>query len=221
MDSLRHRTFSGVIFDLDGTLIDSSVSLAKAWTQWGIEFRVGPDPSRNWNGMTSADIIRCLVPAEVADRAVARIEELEVNETSDVVALPGSLSALRALAGARVAVATSGTAAVASARLAAAGLPVPEVVVTAADVEHGKPAPDPFLVAARRLGVDPGECLVVEDAPAGVEAGKAAGCAVLALLTTSRPAELEAADAVIADLSAVTFAAGPDGVAVSTREDGV
>ena len=116
----------------------------------------------------------------------------------------------------RVAVATSGTRAVATARMAAAGLVRPRVVLTADDVEHGKPAPDLFLAAARQLGVDPAECLVVEDAPAGVAAARAAGAGVLGVLTTT-PADDLPADLVVPDLSHVTFLAEGGSVRMEPR----
>ena len=102
----------------------------------------------------------------------------------------------------------------ARARMAGAGLTAPEVLVTADQVRRGKPAPDPYLLAADRLGVDPARCLVVEDAPLGLEAARAAGCATLAVVTTT-PRGLLVADAVVDDLSEVTFEVGPEGVRVA------
>ena len=132
--------------------------------------------------------------------------------------LPGALDALAALgpsrdqvaswasgADYRCAIATSCTAPLAAARIAATGLPAPDVVVTASDVTRGKPHPEPFLLAAARLGVAPADCLAVEDAPGGLEAARAAGCSTLAVATTTVPADL-IADAVVENLAAVTFA---------------
>ncbi len=204
MDRLTGRRFAAVIFDLDGTLIDSHPAIARAWTTWLAEFEVTPDPAANVNGMTSEAIVRLIVPAHRVVEATARMEELEVFETEGIRALPGAREALQALPSDRVAVATSGTRAVATARLDAAGLTPPAVLLTADDVEHGKPAPDLFLAAARALGVDPADCLVVEDAPAGVRAARAAGARVLGVLTTT-PADDLPADLVVPDLSHVAF----------------
>jgi mannitol-1-/sugar-/sorbitol-6-phosphatase len=120
---------------------------------------------------------------------------------------------LASLAGASNAIATSCTVQLAEARIAAAQLLPPSVLVTADDVTHGKPHPEPFLEAARRLGVDPGRCLVVEDAPKGLEAAQAAGCFTLAVVTTT-PRELLDADAVVADLSEIRFDANHEGIRV-------
>ena len=204
MDRLTERRFAAVIFDLDGTLIDSHPAIARAWTTWLGEFEVAPDGSSNVNGMTSEAIIRLVLPEHRVGEGTDRIEELEVLETDGIEALPGAREALEAVPANRVAVATSGTRAVATARLDAAGLTAPRVLLTADDVRHGKPAPDLFLAAARALGVDPGECLVVEDAPAGVRAARAAGAGVLAVLTTSGVEDL-AADLAVPDLSHVRF----------------
>ena len=146
-----------------------------------------------------------------------RITDLEIADLHDVVVLPGAVEALASLACAKNAIATSCTVPLAHARIAAAQLVPPSVLVTADDVAHGKPHPDPFLEAARRLGVDPRRCLVVEDAPKGLEAARAAGCFTLAVVTTT-PREALDADAIVADLSEVRFEVDDDGVRVSLAE---
>ncbi|HIZ98183.1 MAG TPA: HAD-IA family hydrolase, partial [Candidatus Janibacter merdipullorum] len=148
--------------------------------------------------------------------AFARIEALETADVDDVVALPGVLAAVADLAGAPIAVATSATRGLAEVRLAAAGVEIDEVV-TIDDVERGKPHPDPFLLAAERLGVDPADCLVCEDAPSGVAAAKAAGCAVLAVTTTSEADALSGADLVVESLAEVSFTVTDGRVRVSER----
>ncbi|GAA4873189.1 HAD-IA family hydrolase [Serinicoccus chungangensis] len=132
------------------------------------------------------------------------------------MALPGALDALRAL-GDRAAVVTSADQALASARLRAAGLPEPAVLVCADDVARGKPDPEPYLEAAARLGVDPARCLVVEDSAAGLRSGRAAGAATLALLTTTPREQLGDADLVVPDLSWVRLGVDAEGAWVSTR----
>jgi mannitol-1-/sugar-/sorbitol-6-phosphatase len=127
--------------------------------------------------------------------------------------LPGAVEALAALPAGRAAVVTSCTRLLAHARIEAAGLVAPGVVVTASDVTHGKPDPEPFVLGARRLGADPARCLVVEDAPAGLQAGRAAGAATLAVVTTHPAGDLDA-DVVVPSLADVRFRTGPDGVRV-------
>ena len=124
--------------------------------------------------------------------------------------LPGAAHALAAVHDAKSAIATSCTVPLARARIAAAALVPPNVLVTADDVANGKPSPDPYLEAAARLGVDPADCLVVEDAPAGLTSARTAGCATLAVVTTTAAEKLEA-DAVVPDLSHVDFVVTGDG----------
>jgi sugar-phosphatase len=135
------------------------------------------------------------------------------------VVLPGAAEALASLVGSKNAIATSCTAPLARARIAAAQLVPPSILVTADDVARGKPAPDPFLEAARRLEVDPTRCLVVEDAPKGLEAAHAAGCFTLAVATTTPRDQLDA-DAIVDDLSHVRFDATPAGMLVRLAEVG-
>ena len=135
----------------------------------------------------------------------------------DIVVLPGAAEALASLVGAKNAIATSCTIPLARARIAAAQLVPPSILVTADDVARGKPAPDPFLEAARRLQVDPTRCLVVEDAPKGLEAAHAAGCFTLAVVTTTPRDQLDA-DAIVDDLSHVRFDATPTGIRVRSAE---
>ena len=146
-----------------------------------------------------------------------RITELEIADLHDVVVLPGTVEALASLATAKTAIATSCTVPLAEARIAAAELVPPSVLVTADDVVHGKPHPEPFLEAARRLGADPRRCLVVEDAPSGLEAARAAGCFTLAVVTTTAREALDA-DAIVSDLSEVRFQVDQDGVRVRLAE---
>ena len=148
-----------------------------------------------------------MLPSERQQAAIARINELELADVADIVVLPGAAEALKALVDAKNAIATSCTGPLAQARIRAAGLVPPSTLVTADDVTHGKPDPEPFLVAAEKLGADPTRCLVVEDAPMGLQAAHAAGCFTLAVVTTT-PREALDADAIVDDLSAVEFLAG-------------
>lgn len=202
---LESRPFAAVLFDMDGTLIDSIPAVVRSWLRWAQEEDVDPRRLAGFHGVPARGIAERLLPPERVGAAVARIEAIEIADVEGITVLPGALDALAALgAHHRSAIATSCTAPLAAARIAATGLPVPPVVVTASDVTRGKPHPEPFLLAAARLGVDPAECLVVEDAPGGLEAARAAGCSTLAVTTTTAPADL-IADAVVENLAAVTF----------------
>ena len=210
LGTLEDRTFAAVLFDMDGTLIDSIPVVVRSWLRWAEEEGVDPHRLTGFHGVPARGVAAALLPPERVDAAVERIEAIEIADTEGITILPGTLDALAALRAAGpdgrdlAAIATSCTAPLAAARIAATGLPAPAVVVTASDVAQGRPHPDPFLLAAQRLGVDPRECLVVEDAPGGLEAARAAGCATLAVSTTTAAADL-IADAVVDDLGAVRF----------------
>jgi sugar-phosphatase len=216
---LADRTFEAVLFDMDGTLIDSTASVDRTWARWarlrGLD-RASFDVA---HGVPARQILATFLPTREVDDAFAEIEAMEVADADGIVVLPGALEALAALPAGRCAIVTSCTHPLALARIAATGLPVPAVVVTASDVEVGKPDPAPYLLAAARLGVDPARCLVVEDAPAGLESGRAAGCATLALGTTHPVGSLRA-DAVVGTLADVTFAAAGAGAAAGVGAGG-
>jgi sugar-phosphatase len=195
---------------MDGTLIDSTPAVVRAWTTWAIEHGVTVEQLAGHHGMPSARVVRTLLPDHQHESAIERINALEIDDVHDIVVLPGAVDALEALSSARNAIATSCTMPLAKARIAAADLVAPTVLVTADQVEHGKPAPDPFLLAAERLGVAPERCLVVEDAPAGLTAAEAAGCYRLAVVTTTPEEEL-VADGIVRNLGDVEFDAQEDG----------
>lgn len=210
---LEGEVFAAVIFDMDGTLVDSTPAVARAWQAWAVEHDIPLERMQGHHGVPAAGVIALLLPEERQQSANARINELELSDVHDIVVLPGAAEALAVLVDAPNAIATSCTRPLAAARIAAAGLVAPSVVVTVDDVERGKPHPDPFLEAARRLGVDPTRCLVVEDAPQGLQAARAAGCFTLAVMTTTPPEALEA-DAVVPHLASVTFAVTEGGITV-------
>ena len=192
-----------ILFDIDGTLVDSTPAVERSWRAWAARRALDAEAIlRICHGRRSEDTIRTLVPADDVAAAVREIEALELADLGDVIALPGTAALLARLPAARWAAVTSGPRSLMRARLAAAGLPVPEVLISAEDVRDGKPDPEGYRLAASALGFEPKRCLVVEDAPAGIAAGRAAGGAVLAVTTSHPAAELGAADAVIADLEA-------------------
>jgi mannitol-1-/sugar-/sorbitol-6-phosphatase len=217
LGQLTDEVFEAVIFDLDGTLIDSTPAVVRAWAAWASEYGLPPIDLRMHHGTPSASVVRAVMPEHLHEAGMRRITELEIADLHDVVVLPGTVEALTSLASAKNAIATSCTVPLAKARIAAAQLVPPSVLVTADDVVHGKPHPEPFLEAARRLGVDPRRCLVVEDAPRGLEAARTAGCFTLAVLTTT-PREALDADAIVNDLSDVRFQVDQDGVRVRLAE---
>ena len=211
---LADQVFDAVIFDLDGTLIDSTPAVNRAWATWASEYGLTPAELGRHDGIPSASVVRAVMPDHRYGEGVRRITELELSDVHDIAVLPGAAEALASLAGAKNAIATSCTVPLAKARIAAARLEPPTVIVTADDVVNGKPHPEPFLQAARLLDVDPRRCLVVEDAPKGLEAAEAAGCFTLAVVTTT-PRDALQADAVVTDLSEVRFEVEPAGIGVS------
>jgi sugar-phosphatase len=210
---LAGRRFAAVLFDMDGTLIDSTPVVVRSWITWALERGIPPERLEGHHGVPSAQIVRGLVPESDVEEAIARINALEIADVEGITLLPGAAEAVAALPEARRAIVTSCTRPLAAARIAAAGLRAPSVVVTADDVTTGKPDPAPYLLGARRLGVDPADCLVVEDAPSGLLSARTAGAATLAVTTTT-PAEQLDADAVVGTLADVRFAADGDGIRV-------
>ena len=213
---LHGRRFEAVLFDMDGTLVDSTDSVVRSWVRLAEENGIGMDrlKAAAGHGRPARDIVADLFPAPRRAEALARITHLEVTDVDGVVALPGAEHALTAC-GPLGAIVTSCAADLAVARQRAAAIPVPDVVVTADDVTHGKPHPEPFLLAARILGVAPSRCLVVEDAPAGLRAARAAGMTALAVTTTHGSDELagdELAHHVVGDLAEVRLTRHEDGV---------
>ena len=192
---LTDEVFEAVIFDLDGTLIDSTPAVMRAWTTWAREFGLAVVDLPRDHGTPSASVVRA-VCRRICTGRHRRITELELADLHDVVVLPGAVEALASLADAKNAIATSCTSATGRSADGRGELVPPSVLVTADDVVHGKPHPEPFLLAAQRLGVDPRRCLVVEDAPKGLEAAQAAGCFTLAVVTTT-PREALDADAIV------------------------
>jgi mannitol-1-/sugar-/sorbitol-6-phosphatase len=217
LGQLTDEVFEAVIFDLDGTLIDSTPAVMRAWSAWENEYGLAPMDMLRHHGVPSASVVRAVMPEHLQEAAMRRITEIEMANLHDVVVLPGAVEALASLATAKNAIATSCTVPLAEARIAAAQLVPPSVLVTVDDVTHGKPHPEPFLEAARRVGADPRRCLVVEDAPKGLEAARAAGCFTLAVVTTT-PREALRADAVVTDLSEIRFDGDQEGIRVRLVE---
>jgi mannitol-1-/sugar-/sorbitol-6-phosphatase len=197
-----------LLFDMDGVLVDSTPAVTRVWTTWAK--RYGLDPAevvRQAHGRPSIATIRELLPSadhRVEDQA---IEKAEIEDIEDVIALPGTIELLSALSDDRFAVVTSATRALALVRLRAAGFAIPKHLVTSNDIQRGKPAPEPYIKGAQILGLSPADCIVVEDAPAGIQSGKAAGSRVIALRTTTPDSALRAAGAdwIVTDCSEISL----------------
>ncbi|OMI90354.1 phosphatase [Streptomyces sp. M1013] len=208
-----------LLFDNDGTLVSSLASVRRCWTRWAVEYGITAERfgQVELHGRPAAEIAADLLPAEVVAEAVARIEQMEVEDVPNggVHLLPGTSAFLDALPADRWAVVTSATRRLAEARLDAVGI-LPKTLVAADDITRGKPDPEPYLLGARALGVDPADCVVFEDAPAGLQAGRAAGMRTVALATTHRADELDA-DLVVTDLSALSALVTDAGIEIVVR----
>lgn len=208
-----------LLFDNDGTLVSSLASVDRCWTRWAAEYGITAEEFARveLHGRPAAEIAADLLPAEVVPQAVARIEDLEVEDVPNggVHLLPGTRAFLDSLPAERWAVVTSATRRLAEARLDAVGI-LPKTLVAADDITRGKPDPEPYLLAARTLGVDPAHCVVFEDAPAGLTAGRAAGMTTVALTTTHQAHELDA-DLVVENLAALSALVTEQGLEISPR----
>jgi mannitol-1-/sugar-/sorbitol-6-phosphatase len=198
---------SALLFDLDGVLIDSTPAVRRVWHRWAVERGFDPETVVHMaHGRPSRITIRELLPNSDIDLENREVERREMEDLDGVVLLPGARRLLDALPPERWTIATSCTRPLAEVRLRVAGLPIPGTIVTSSDVKLGKPDPEPYLKAAAKLGFAASDCIVVEDAPAGVRAGKAAGARVIAFLTTMIRRELEdaGADWVVQNCSDIT-----------------
>ncbi|WP_328441522.1 HAD family hydrolase [Streptomyces sp. NBC_00444] len=207
-----------LLFDNDGTLVSSLASVDRCWARWAGEYGITEEFGRvELHGRPAVEIVAELLPAQMVPEALARIETLEVEDVPNggVHLLPGTKDFLDSLPADRWAVVTSATRRLAEARLDAVGI-LPKTMVTADDITRGKPDPEPYLLAARELGVDPAHCVVFEDAPAGLQSGRAAGMTTVALATTHQAHELDA-DLVVADLSALSALVTDGGMEISVR----
>jgi sugar-phosphatase len=203
----------GLLFDLDGVLIDSTPSVERVWTRWAAERGLDPDAVvTHAHGRPSLSTVKRFLPDADHESENREVERREIEDVKGIVVLPGASELLSSLAARRWTIATSCTRRLAEARLHAAGLPIPQSMVTATDVTRGKPDPEPFLKAAAKLGFPASDCVVCEDVPAGIRAGKAAGARVIALRTTFPEAELRqaGADFILNSCADISAAEGAD-----------
>lgn len=196
-----------LLFDCDGVLVDSDDSVVACWTRWAQHYDLDADTVLGLvHGRPSRESVRLLLPERLHVDAAALIQRFEVDDADGVRALPGAADLLDDLGDTPWAIVTSAVGPLAIARLTAAGLPIPQALVTADLVEHGKPAPDGYLAGARRLQAEPGRCLVFEDTENGVRAARAAG--VLGVIGVSARSIESDADLVVADLAGVRWRGG-------------
>lgn len=194
-------TVAELLFDMDGTLVDSIPAVEHAWRAWAREERVELPETLAFHGRTAIDLVSSFVAAERVATAVDRLNELESTSTEPIPTMPGALALLASLPPGSWAIVTSAAHPVARARLAAGGVPLPEHLVTGSDVTHGKPHPEPFR-RGRRLA---GPAIAFEDTVAGLRSARDAGCITVGIVGTTTVDELrEHADHVVASLESVT-----------------
>jgi len=181
-----------ILFDLDGVLIDSTRCITRHWEEWarqhGLEMAAVMQVA---HGLRTVETMRLVAPHLDAEKEAKRFTAIEVVDTEGVEAIEGALPLLTGLPKGAWAIVTSGSNELARARLRQAGLPIPQILVSGDDVRQGKPAPEPYLVGAKRLGKAVERCVAIEDAPAGIEAARAAGIKVIGMTTTHSQEELE------------------------------
>ena len=198
----------GLLFDMDGVLISSIGSVRRCWRRWAAMYGVpNADTYEVPHGMRAIEIVKQLRPDIDPQEGLRVIEDMEIEDTEDLQVLPGVKALLESLPADRWAIVTSATRRLMLGRLAVAGLPAPERIVSADDVVRGKPDPEPYRLGAELLGYTPHECIVVEDAPSGVGAGKAAGSRVLGVVGTHTLEELHQADWIVLSLEQVVATA--------------
>jgi sugar-phosphatase len=195
---------TAVLFDLDGVLVDSTRSVERQWRIWARERGIDEEKIvAIAHGVRAIEVIRRIAPHLDAEEEVRHLEKREASDHDGVAVMPGAVELVRSIPDGRWCVVTSGTRHLASARLQLAGIPLPKVMVTAGDVVDGKPHPEPYLKGAQLLGVNAAECLVIEDAPAGIQSAHAGGMKAIALASTYAAAALSEADAVVQRLDQI------------------
>lgn len=216
---VRHKRLEfrceALLFDLDGVLVDSRAVVERTWQRWAELHQLDPRLLlRVAHGRRTRETLQAVVPHLNTDSEAAWLDTAQLADSQGLLAVEGALGLVSSLPTTAWAVVTSGGHALARRRLESAGLPVPGVLVASEDVAQGKPAPEGYQLAAARLGREPGSCLVFEDAPPGLAAGRAAGARVVALTTTHSADQLADADAIIPNLARIDLLSGSAGFIV-------
>jgi sugar-phosphatase len=210
---------SAILFDLDGVLVDSTRAVDREWREWAARKGVDGDAIMAIaHGVRTIEVIRRVAPHLDAEAEADAIENHEAGDQRGVTVMPGAIDLVQSIPEGRWGVVTSGSRLLATNRLRYCGLPVPEVLVTSDDVMHGKPHPEPYLKGAELLGLSPPECLVIEDAPAGIESARAGGMKVVGIMSTYGAEALRLADVVVGRLGEIQVTsngAGKLGVTIS------
>ena len=202
----------GVLFDMDGVLISSTDADERCWLRWArFHDMEGTFSIQSTHGRRSIDTLRVLRPDLDPMVERKRLEDFDADDPGEVIVLPGVKPLIASLPPNAWTIVTSAPESLMKNRLMSTGIPMPQSFVSADDVTNGKPHPEPYEMGARVLGLKPSECLVIEDAPAGIKAGKAAGCRVLAVLSSHSAAELTDADWIVTSLDHVTAVLSDDG----------
>ena len=203
----------GILFDMDGVLISSTAADERCWLRWARHHKMeGTFSLQSTHGRRALDTLRAIRPDLDPVIEQRRLEDYDAEDHSGLIILPGVQKLLASLPADRWTIVTSATVRLLEGRLNFAALPVPAVLVSADKVANGKPHPEPYLTGAKFLGLMPADCLVIEDSPAGVASGKAAGCKVLAVLSSHSQSELIGADWFVASLEQVTATLEADGM---------
>jgi sugar-phosphatase len=195
---------SAILFDLDGVLVDSTLSVERQWRIWAREQGISGDKVMAVaHGVRTIEVIRAVAPHLDAEEEVRKLEGREADDHEGVTTMPGAFELVGSIPIGCWGVVTSGTRLLATERLHLFGIPIPRVMVTADDVANGKPHPEPYLKGAELLGANPADCLVIEDAPAGIQSAHGAGMRVIALSSTYAASALGEADVVISRLERI------------------
>lgn len=212
MNLIRRLQCDALLFDMDGVLVDSRPVVERTWRRWAARHGLDAEQIlRLAHGRRTIDTLGQVAPHLAGPDEIAWLDAAELGDYDGLVAVPGAAKLLSALSAIPWAIVTSAGPELARRRLAAAGLPLPSVLLCSDEVVKGKPEPEGYLIAAERLGVTPGRAVVFEDAPAGIAAGREAGCAVVGVATTYPPAQLTGAAFIVPDLTSITLEAAARG----------
>lgn len=203
-ESVFNTPYRAFLFDMDGTVLNSIAAAERIWATWALRHGVDVDSFLpTIHGVRAIDTInRLALPGVDAEAEAAFITEAEIEDVEGIIEVPGAASFLKSLPANQWAIVTSAPKALALRRMVAAGIPEPSVMVTAEDVSAGKPDPAGYRLAAKRLGVEPADCLIFEDATVGILAAEAAGAGLI-VVTATHDHPLQTPHATIASYESV------------------